>query len=207
MLMQRNDQGWNADLPTFFKPFHWQLWVSVLLTYIFFSFTLKFLSNLGSKLAPYSSFQDEHDFSLRESFWYFSLVSIQLGVDKHPKSFSGKILVLAWSFFTLICIAAYTANLTAFYTDKSMIKPLKTIEHIPTYNHNVTTLHGYRAFLSQNNVMKRHFDENRVQYVAFVAAFKTKSGLDQLKKKILNDLHAGNVLIAHDLIIDFKKCV
>ena len=164
MLMQRNDQAWNADAPTFLRPFHWQLWLSVLLTYISFSLALKFLSTLGRKIAPFSVFQDEDHFSLRECFWYFSLVSIQLGVEKHPKSFSGKILVLAWSFFTLISVTAYTANLTAFYTDKSMIKPLRTIEDIPAHNYNLTTFNVYQKFTSHNMIMKRHLKENRINF-------------------------------------------
>ena len=71
--------------------------------------------------------EEEENFSFLESVWYFSLVGIQMGMDQHPKSPSGRILIFAWSAFTLIIVATYTANLAAFFTMEAYHRPLRSI--------------------------------------------------------------------------------
>ena len=102
----------------FVKPFTLQMWISFFLLWIFFGLNLTFISFVSKKLIRDSILKEEH-FSFPQSFWYFSIVAIQFGVDKHPKSLSGKLLTFSWGFFTLIVIATYTANLSAFFSKET----------------------------------------------------------------------------------------
>ena len=43
------------------------------------------------------------------------------GTDVTPKSVSGRIVGVAWWFFSLILISSYTANLAAFLTVERMV--------------------------------------------------------------------------------------
>ena len=43
------------------------------------------------------------------------------GTDVTPKSLSGRIVGVAWWFFSLILISSYTANLAAFLTVERMV--------------------------------------------------------------------------------------
>ena len=80
---------------SFLQPFTWSMWISFLLLWLFYSLSLAFVSSLGSKMTEFPR-QKEERFSLGQSVWYFSIVSIQFGADKHPKSISGKLLLFAW---------------------------------------------------------------------------------------------------------------
>ena len=47
----------------------------------------------GKEEAEKEDDEEEENFSFLESVWYFSLVGIQMGMDQHPKSLSGRILI------------------------------------------------------------------------------------------------------------------
>ena len=115
----------NSDVTflSFLRPFKWRLWVSFLMLWLIFSLCLTFISYLSGKLPE----RDEQRFSFWDSVWYFSIVGFSLGVDGHPQSASGKTLTFAWSFFTLITVSTYTANLAAFFTKENNDRPLETI--------------------------------------------------------------------------------
>ena len=52
------------------------------------------------------------------------------GPDVTPKSVSGRIVGVAWWFFSLILISSYTANLAAFLTVDKMITPIENAEDL-----------------------------------------------------------------------------
>ena len=84
--------------------------VCFILAWIFYGGALFFISHLSKKMAPASN-RIEEEFTFLQGLWYFSGISLQFGSDKQPKSVSGKTLQAFWSFFTLILVATYTANL------------------------------------------------------------------------------------------------
>ena len=133
---------------SFLRPFKWKLWASFLCLWLFFSLNLTLISylsrrkssnknekkpNNGKEEEEEKEDDEEENFSFLESVWYFSLVGIQMGMDQHPKSPSGRILIFAWSAFTLIIVATYTANLAAFFTMEAYHRPLRSISGQSAY--------------------------------------------------------------------------
>ena len=55
------------------------------------------------------------------SFFFGDVFSFFQGTDVTPKSVSGRIVGVAWWFFSLILISSYTANLAAFLTVERMV--------------------------------------------------------------------------------------
>lgn len=112
------------------------------------------------------SIMKEDRFSFWESFWFFSIVAIQFGVAKHPISLSGKILMYAWAWFTLILVASYTANLvTIFSADKPQV-PLKSIQDIPNSNYQVAAIDSSEKYLGNlgNKVLDTLIKDGRIDF-------------------------------------------
>lgn len=53
-----------------------------------------------------------------------------LGTDINPKSPSVRFISSLWSFFTLIIISSYTANLAAFLTVQRLQTPIENVEDL-----------------------------------------------------------------------------
>ncbi|XP_077862981.1 glutamate receptor 2-like [Saccoglossus kowalevskii] len=94
-----------------------------------------------ARLSPYSSFnysKKEYceckgdDFNLKNSYWFALASLMNQGGDTAPYSISGRLLSGFWWFFTLIIIATYTANLTAFLTVSRMETPISSVEELST---------------------------------------------------------------------------
>ncbi|XP_062503990.1 glutamate receptor 4-like [Corticium candelabrum] len=56
------------------------------------------------------------------ALWYFYATAMQLTPDVGPSAISGRLIMAAWYFFTLVIVATYTANLAAYLTIKSAAK-------------------------------------------------------------------------------------
>ena len=148
---------------SFMMPFTWRMWVSFLLLWIFYSLNLSFISFLSKKVTDCSK-QEEEKFSLSQSFRFFSIVSLQYGVDKCPRSISGKMLMCSWSYFMLIVLATYTANLTAFFTQGHVGKPLESVNDILESNYSASTYSYLENFLQENTIFRNLSQSNRLQY-------------------------------------------
>ena len=105
----------SIDFTVFYKPFTFQVWMSFFLIWFYFGFVLYFISRFSQKMKLESRFKED-SFSLSESVWYFSMMALHFGLDRNVTSISGKILQIYWSFFTIIVVAIYTANLAAFFS-------------------------------------------------------------------------------------------
>ncbi len=61
------------------------------------------------------------------NFFFFITFS---GTDINPKSPSIRLISCVWSFFTLILISSYTANLAAFLTVQRLQTPIENVEDL-----------------------------------------------------------------------------
>ena len=133
-----------SDIFMMFKAFDPYVWVTFHGIYLFYSLILTFASFLGRRIptSPRTSFSTssfpssspslttKEEFTFRQSLWYFSLATIQLGADRHPVSKAGKMLQQLWSFFLLITMSMMTANMAAIFSAGSYYKPLETLAEI-----------------------------------------------------------------------------
>ena len=55
---------------------------------------------------------------------------VQAGTDSQPKTLSGRLLVGAWFFFSLILVSTYTANLAAFLTVTRITSPIQSVNDL-----------------------------------------------------------------------------
>ena len=148
-------------------PFSWDLWFALVCLWFFYGVALWFISCISKKMPKNgSSSQREEDFSLLQSLRYFSLVSLQFGPDMQLCSTSGKILQSFWSFFTLILVATYTANLAAIFSQESYDKPLDRIEDIPDSNYSISAISWMEDHInnSQNPILKDLVEKNRTKF-------------------------------------------
>ena len=52
---------------------------------------------------------------------YHVFLQLTGGSALSPKSWQGKVLMVSWAWFVLLCIAAYTANLASFFVSMSSL--------------------------------------------------------------------------------------
>ena len=193
MLMNESSQ-----VLAFLKPFAWITWVAFLFLLLAFSVALTFISWLSKRMNG-SSIHKEDSFNLLSSIWYFCLISIQLGADKHPSSIGGKILMFTWSSFTLILLATYTANLAAYFTNPEAERPLTTIEDIVESDRNATTYDFFRHVLPTygNRIFDKLHELDRINY----DIVRGRDTQDQIK----DALQSGGVMIAPATHFDALK--
>ncbi|XP_015783967.1 glutamate receptor ionotropic, kainate 2 [Tetranychus urticae] len=122
------------NLWAFLDPFSLEVWLYVATAFI----GVSLLMYIVARISPYEWLNDHPcddepeelttQFSIGNCLW-FSLGSImQQGSDLAPKSISTRVMASAWSFFTLIMVSSYTANLAAFLTVARMDAPIENAE-------------------------------------------------------------------------------
>ncbi|CAB3985657.1 glutamate receptor 2-like isoform X1 [Paramuricea clavata] len=120
------------DLFNFHKPFSSNVWLMVVLTVFAMTFLLccvDYFSPLGYRKTAENEGEGE-EFNLMNSLWFATASTLQQGGDNTPKSPSGRILAAAFWFFILIIISTYTANLAAFFTNKKIESPIKSLDDL-----------------------------------------------------------------------------
>ena len=187
----------SIDFLIFFKPFKWQIWLTFALVWIVYASILTFISFLSMKTA--NSTKPKEDFTFWESLCYFSLGSVQMGVDKHPVSTGGKVLKQWWSFFCLIFVATYTANLAAIFSENSLSKPLKSIDEIIHSDYNVSGFDIYEEDIKSldNCILNKLIKRGRVQFINITHCGWRKGPMERLM--------AGDVWVDFDANIEWLK--
>ena len=71
-----------------------------------------------------------NQFTLSNALWFVFTSFIHLGIDINPHAPSTRLLNCAWSLFTLITMASYTANLAAFLTVKRVEIPINNADEL-----------------------------------------------------------------------------
>ena len=188
------------DHLSFLRPFSPKMWLFFWFLWVFYSLVLTLVSFVGKKFGKTSRMK-EIGFSFFQSFWFFSLVAVQFGVSKQPKSLPGKILTLAWSFFTLVMIASYTANLAANFAKDVPIRPLKSIRDIPISRYEIAIRDGYLEYLrsSNNGILNSLLERKKVDFSAKIASTDDPRFFEQIKEKIAK----GFIWVDNDNVIEW----
>ncbi|CAF4044374.1 unnamed protein product [Rotaria sordida] len=118
---------------SFMDPLAKEIWICVIVSYLFVSGILFFIS----RFSPYEwYYENESDliprnkFSLHNALFFSFAAFMHQGVDLLPRSISGRVVTSAWWFFSLILVSSYTANLAAFLTIEKLVPPVETVEEL-----------------------------------------------------------------------------
>ncbi|XP_067655114.1 glutamate receptor 2-like [Haliotis asinina] len=104
----------------FLFPFSLYLWLAIIGASIFVSFVLFLLDYTNP----------ERKFTAKETLWYAVGTLLKRGTDFSPKPVSQRILSAGFTFFVLITVSSYTANMAAFLTTKSLEKTINSFEDL-----------------------------------------------------------------------------
>ncbi|CAF4796115.1 unnamed protein product, partial [Rotaria socialis] len=120
----------------FFKPLSIDVWLYMIAAYFAVSFALY----LVARLSPYewrdlhpckrTRAELENQFTFFNSLWFLIGNIMQQGTDLNPTAPSTRMISCLWSFFTLIIVSSYTANLAAFLTVQRMQTPIENAEDL-----------------------------------------------------------------------------
>ncbi|CAF0743543.1 unnamed protein product [Rotaria sordida] len=120
----------------FFKPFNIYVWFYMIAAYIAVSFILYLVARLSPyewrNLHPCKRTHEELEsqFTFFNSFWFLIGNLMQQGTDLTPTAPSTRMISCLWSFFTLILVSSYTANLAAFLTVQRMQTPIENADDL-----------------------------------------------------------------------------
>ena len=126
---------------------------------------------------------------------------IQVGAERHPTHKSGKLLMLAWSTFSLIVIATYTANLAAFFTNPESDKPLCSVFDIERSSFNASTFIEFKEILKglRNPLVRNLMKSDRISFDMSLS--------ENIDGQIVTTLESKKVFIAHESLIESAKKV
>uniref|UniRef100_A0A1I8IN61 PBPe domain-containing protein n=2 Tax=Macrostomum lignano TaxID=282301 RepID=A0A1I8IN61_9PLAT len=123
---------WNIFAPLSYDV--WLLLLGVLCTAAFFTYLLAYFSPFTAwNLGVNYSFADE--VWLQEYIWSFLGSLLQQGQDFYPFAMSPRSILAFWWFLTVILLAAYTGNLTAYLTVSVTQLPIRTLEDVLANQH------------------------------------------------------------------------
>jgi len=108
------------ELWSFLKPFTSDLWAALFIEIIVVGLIFTLFE------APWLTVEEDSDVvdGQYSSFFdclYWSLSALTCTLDKAPKTWGGKLAMLAHGWFMLIIIASYTANLASFLTTNALV--------------------------------------------------------------------------------------
>ncbi|CAF3400817.1 unnamed protein product [Rotaria sp. Silwood1] len=118
---------------SFMDPLSKQIWMWVIVSYLFVSGILFLISRFSSYEWYFENEWDlipRNKFSLHNALFFSFAAFMHQGVDLLPRSISGRVVTSAWWFFSLILVSSYTANLAAFLTVEKLVPPIATVEEL-----------------------------------------------------------------------------
>ncbi|XP_065364329.1 glutamate receptor ionotropic, kainate 2 isoform X2 [Calliphora vicina] len=121
---------------SFMSPFSGEVWLWLGLAYVAVSLSMFILGRISPPEwdNPYPCIEEptelENQFTFINCFWYAIGTLLQQGSELAPKGFSTRAAASFWSFFTLILVSSYTANLAAFLTVESLSTPIENVEDL-----------------------------------------------------------------------------
>ncbi|KAM7360866.1 glutamate ionotropic receptor kainate isoform 2-T4 [Cochliomyia hominivorax] len=121
---------------SFMSPFSGEVWLWLGMAYVAVSLSMFILGRISPPEwdNPYPCIEEptelENQFTFINCFWYAIGTLLQQGSELAPKGFSTRAAASFWSFFTLILVSSYTANLAAFLTIESLSTPIENVEDL-----------------------------------------------------------------------------
>lgn len=128
IMSKKSKNQVTEDVFSFLRPFSIDLWLHLVTAIIGMTILLYVIS----RLSPYewvtshsfneedgeedTSYELENQFSLSNCLWFALASLMHQRSTLAPRALSTRTLASIWSFFTLIMISSYTANLAAFLT-------------------------------------------------------------------------------------------
>ncbi|KAI4458425.1 ionotropic glutamate receptor [Holotrichia oblita] len=120
----------------FTSPFSPQVWLLLIVAWIFVSLSLFVMGRLSPSewQNPYPCIEEPeyliNQFTFKNSFWFTVGSLMQQGTELAPVGISTRMLAGVWWFFTLIMVSSYTANLAAFLTVTTLNTPFSSIDEL-----------------------------------------------------------------------------
>ncbi|XP_055710642.1 glutamate receptor ionotropic, kainate 2-like isoform X2 [Phlebotomus papatasi] len=124
------------SLFSFMSPFSKEVWLYLGMAYLGVSLCLFILGRIspGEWDNPYPCIEEPtvlvNQFHFGNCLWSTIGVLLQQGTDVAAKAPSSRAVASIWSFFTLIMVSSYTANLAAFLTVESVYSPINNAEDL-----------------------------------------------------------------------------
>ncbi|KAG8312620.1 hypothetical protein J6590_018262 [Homalodisca vitripennis] len=111
------------------------VWLCVLVTYVFASFLLWMFDRLGPRtMVSHSSEEQEllnkESLSLKDCLWFCMTSLTPQGGESGPRNLPGYITLGTWWLFGFIIISSYTANLAAFLTVSRMDTRIQSLSDL-----------------------------------------------------------------------------
>ncbi|CAF0824550.1 unnamed protein product [Didymodactylos carnosus] len=121
---------------SFMAPLSKEIWICVILSYVFVSGILFFVSRFSSYEWYFENENDivpQNKFTIHNSLFFSFAAFMHQGVDLLPRSISGRVVTSAWWYFSLILVSSYTANLAAFLTVEKLVTPIENVEDLANH--------------------------------------------------------------------------
>lgn len=124
------------SLFSFLSPFSNSVWYHLIGAYIIISLLLYIVGRIcpAEWNNPYPCIEEaevlENQFTFKNAFWFAIGSIMQQGSEIAPIGISTRMIASIWWFFCLIMVSSYTANLAAFLTVETVVKPFSNVEEL-----------------------------------------------------------------------------
>lgn len=108
----------------FMEPFSLYLWLAIVGASVVVSVILFILDYTSPK----------RQFTVKETLWFSIGTLLMRGTDFSPRPTSQRIVTAGYTFFVLITVSSYTANMAAFLTTTNMEQPVASLEELSERN-------------------------------------------------------------------------
>eukprot|EP00892_Ulva_mutabilis_P009348 jgi/Ulvmu1/6786/UM030_0124.1 len=134
---------------TFFDPLHQHVWLALVATVFGTPLIVFFFESVFNKRTFYAEDGRLHVLrGLRECMWHSVCHALSIDVFR-VRSFSARIVTVAYAFLVLIITHTYTANLAAFLTVQQLDTPIRSIKDLQ--GKAVSTVEVYASRLAENH--------------------------------------------------------
>ncbi|KAJ8299271.1 hypothetical protein KUTeg_023331 [Tegillarca granosa] len=110
----------HSSIFQFMKPFSLELWMAIV--------GASFVVSVLYFILDYNDV--ERQFTLKETLWFSIGTLLMRGTDFSPKRTAQRIVTAGFTFFVLITVSTYTANLAAFLTTTNLDQPISTLDEL-----------------------------------------------------------------------------
>ncbi|XP_044590291.1 glutamate receptor ionotropic, kainate 3-like isoform X2 [Cotesia glomerata] len=128
------------SLFSFLSPFSGAVWIALFGALFFTSLIAFIIGRICSPEwnNPYPCVENptelENQWTFSNCLWFTIGSIMQQGSEVAPIAISTRMLATAWWFFCMLMTASYTANLAAFLTVETIVRPIKSAEDLAALN-------------------------------------------------------------------------